>query len=242
MPDDHASSREPSPIGVGQQEVARAPGSGSAAVASPGGARLPRPGRHIAAGARQLRQRTARAAQLDGRRLGRSGRRASRGAAEADHRDVAHSPAAAGAAPLCRARRRLHDGAARFGPAHDDERPRGVAIAAAEAALRGIPNRTGGTRRFDDGNAPDPRATAGARAVVRRLADARRRTRAARRLRHRRRPGPLSRGARRGAIRLDPSTRIAVAGLAPIRSATLARPVDCGRSGSSTASRRVPFG
>ena len=139
------------------------PGPGSAAVAAPGGARLPRPGRHIAAGARQLREGAARAAQLDGRRLGRGGRRASRGAAEADHRDVAHSPAAAGAAPICRARRRLHDGAARFGPAHDDERPRGVAVATAEAPLRGIPNRSGGTRRCGIGNAPDPRATAGAR-------------------------------------------------------------------------------
>jgi hypothetical protein len=171
-----------------------APGSGSVAVASPGGARLPRPGRHIATGARQLRQRTARAAQLDRRRLGRGGRRAPRGAAEADYRDVAQPPAAAGVAPLCRACRRLHHGTARFGAAHDNERPRSVAIAAAEAALRGISDRSGGSRRCGTGDAPDPRAAAGTRDLVRRAANARRRSGEARRLRRWRRPGPCQRG------------------------------------------------
>ena len=108
--------------------------------------------------------------QLSRCRLGRGGRRASRGAAEADHRDFADAPAAAGVAPLCRARRRLHDGAARRGAAHDDERPRGVAAAAAAAALRGISDRASGARRGDNGNAPDPGATAGAGAVARRAA------------------------------------------------------------------------
>ena len=204
------------------------PDTGPAAVASPGGARLPRPGRLIAAGARQLRQRTARAAQLDGRRLGRSGRGASRGSAEADYRDVAHSSAAAGAAPLCRARRRLLNGAARCGPAHDDECPRGVAVATAEAALRSISDRSRSTRWSDDGNTPDPRAAAGARGLVRRPANARRRSGEARRLQHRRRPGSDHRETRRGAIRLGRNAQIAVSGLAPMRSSALARSVDCG--------------
>ena len=75
--------------------------------------------------------------------------------------------AAARAAPLCRARRRLHDGAARRGAAHDDERPRGAAAAAPAAALRGLPGRHRGTRRTAKRKAPDRRRGGGCSSCLR---------------------------------------------------------------------------
>ena len=241
MPDDHASSREPSPIGVGQQEVlARRvrvllplPLPEALDYLAAEGTSPPEPGSFVNV---PLGQRSLTGVVWDG-----VGNELAEERLKPIIETLPTPPAAAGAAPLCRACRRLHDGAGRFGPAHDNERPRGIAIAAAEAALRGIPNRTaalaGATtemrltparRRVLEllcGGSPMPaaevaRLAACGTGVVRDL---------------------VSCGARRGAIRLDRSTPIAAAGLAPMRSATLARSVDCGRSGSSKASRRVPF-
>ena len=56
-------------------------------------------------------------------------------------------PPAARAAPLCRARRRLHDGASRHGVAHDDECRRGTGDAAPAAGVWLVPGGARGVMR-----------------------------------------------------------------------------------------------
>src|SRR5579871_6540154 len=82
-------------------------------------------------------------------------------------RGFAAAAVAVGVAPVCRARCRLHDGAARGGAAHGDERRGSIAAAASASPVRAVRRRAVGAERVDRRAALDPGPKAGARNTAR---------------------------------------------------------------------------